>query len=1022
MLIAINPHLKDKASSAEIVKNNAKFENCDIDSVTLAAEIKKGHAFCAQHKPGGRKTSGFTAAGYLAVDIDHGLTLEAAKADPFVQTYASIVYTTPSHTAEAHRFRIIFELEDPIRDADRMKRALTALTARFGGDNACTDACRMFYGSSASAPEVYGNRLPAAEVESLLIRGHERRVASDSTGGDTGQRSNTVRSRINIPIDTVARTEQGAIAPLSSIPEHTRIFCPQHVDTRPSAMTLRSKSGNPGLYCSACFATFFLEDKSGRRASKPYHFDYHWQAILDVSYDEYTAYADDAGYVDISELRGGQIRILNKRYLPFDELVPTVASADGFRSGGGGVSATSKLAAYFDMPNAVAEGLVTNTPLTFIRSPKGTGKTEWLGKLVTMFRSAGVSMLMIGHRRALISATSHRIGLTSYLGDIDDDSDDARIGAPPTSHYAICVDSLPRMDPSVHRYDVVLIDEVEQVFAHLLSDTLKEGRREALHILRHYLRSAKALYVLDADLSSVTVELLHAVFDEESPAYQAVVNQWQSTGRAIQLYDGKSYDTLAGELTASLERRERCFVCSNSKKLIEILHNGLAKHVARPLNTLLITSDNSQKPEIQAIIRDIKTRALEYDAIFTSPALGTGIDITFEGDAQHIDTVFGIFQTRINTHFDIDQQLSRVRNPKRICVWVSSDEFSFESDSEVIKAELLMSEAQHQKFLRIEPDGRKVYDRDEFYETVFSTVTAAQRASKNRLRHNFIELRKSNGWTVEVVGGDEELAVTGRAVAKQGKDERRRVEFERLLNANQITTEEYETLRKAQDADRLSEADVPSMRRYAIEAFYLTDATKELLEEDDEGRFRGAIGAFENLVASDDELRKRDQYAESLLIPDKPQHLLKKHVLRDALQAAYVMQSDSLDRTAVIDASMLDAFATYCFKHKAQIERLFSVGVRQNARRDPIRQLQSLLQVVGLSMVKVRRDQSGKESKTFYRLSGDRVDRIDGWAQRRRDVNLRETWKYSRTASAEAAEPGVEVSLGEKSVDPLDRT
>lgn len=73
---------------------------------------------------------------------------------------------------------------------------------------------------------------------------------------------------------------------------------------------------------------------------------------------------------------------------------------------------------------------------------------------VQMFRAHEASVLLIGHRRALISATSHRIGLTSYLGDTVAETEGSRHGVPSTSHYAICVDSLQRMDPRRRRYAV----------------------------------------------------------------------------------------------------------------------------------------------------------------------------------------------------------------------------------------------------------------------------------------------------------------------------------------------------------------------------------------------------------------------------------------------------------------------------------------------------------------------------------------------------------------------------------------
>lgn len=897
MLIAVNRHLIDKASAEDFSKHHGKFENLDLDAAAIAQEVKSGHAICPQHKPGKRSTQGFVAAGFLAVDIDHGLTLEAARSDEYFQRYATILYTTASHRPDRHRFRILFELEQPIEEADRMQAALTGLIARFGGDKSCKDACRLFYGSTTSSPEIYERKLPPAEVDVLVTRAHERMIVSD-TSSDAGGRRSAVRSRINIPSDTMVRTERGAVALLKDVPKDTKIFCPQHVDTKPSAFTLRNAAGNPGLYCSACVATYFLDDGRRSMSSAPYRFDYHWQSILNVSYEEYSTHANEAGFVDLSALRGGRIRVMNRRHLNFDELSPVVAAAQ-----------SNNIDSLVAMSGPVAEGLAPDCRLTLVKSPKGTGKTEWLGKLVNQYRSQGISVLLIGHRRALISATSHRVGLTSYLGDLADGDDEDRTFVPPNGHYAICVDSLPKMDTKAQRYDVVLIDEVEQVFAHLLSDTLKDNRREALHILRFYLQNAKASYALDADLSNVTVELLHAVFGDDSPDYQAIVNQWQPTGRSVHLYDQVKHNQLLGELVDSLTRKERCFVCSNSKKLIEELAAGVKSKVAREIKTLVITSENSQSPAVQEIIRNIKTAALEYDAIFTSPALGTGIDITFENDAQGIDAVFGFFRNRINTHFDIDQQLSRVRNPKRVCVWISPEKFRFETDAEAIKAEILASEYQHQRFLRIEEDGTKAYDRDEFYETVFSVVTAAQRASKNCLKQNFIDLRQSDGWSVEMVGDVKALADTGKETAEKGKDERRRVGFERLLAARQVTPDQYEDLRKAEEREQLRDTDASVMRRYELESFYMQDATLDLLEQDDERSLRTAIGWFEILIASDEDLRRRDSYAEGNLTPDKPQLGLKKKLLKDLLESATVMQAGELDRNAIFDASILGGFA-----------------------------------------------------------------------------------------------------------------
>ena len=64
--------------------------------------------------------------------------------------------------------------------------------------------------------------------------------------------------------------------------------------------------------------------------------------------------------------------------------------------------------------------------------------------------------------------------------------------------------------------------------------------------------------------------------------------------------------------------------------------------------------------------------------------MGTGIDITFPENISHVDGVYGLFEAKINTHFDIDQQLSRVRHPKYVRVWISPETFNFETETDPI--------------------------------------------------------------------------------------------------------------------------------------------------------------------------------------------------------------------------------------------------------------------------------------------------------------------------------------------------
>ena len=225
MLVSTTTVLVNKATAAQLAAANSLFQNVDITAEQLAQHVQRGHAFCAQHKNHWRKSANFTGAGFLAADIDHGLPLEAAVADPFVQQYASFIYTTPSHTDSVPRFRIVCELERPITDAAIMTAGLTGLIVRFGADDSCKDACRLFYGSSKSRLIMFGNTLPETQLQQLVLRAGERSVMSDSTGEESIRRRSATRSKLDLPSDTPVRLASGEWLSLRTIPNQTQVHC-----------------------------------------------------------------------------------------------------------------------------------------------------------------------------------------------------------------------------------------------------------------------------------------------------------------------------------------------------------------------------------------------------------------------------------------------------------------------------------------------------------------------------------------------------------------------------------------------------------------------------------------------------------------------------------------------------------------------------------------------------------------------------------------------------------------------------
>jgi hypothetical protein len=162
-----------------------------------------------------------------------------------------------------------------------------------------------------------------------------------------------------------------------------------------------------------------------------------------------------------------------------------------------------------------------NDPLPgihLIKSPKGTGKTHALTEIVNSFKQERIRKkfklkkgrtVLIGHRQTLIRESAQKLGLECYLdtGDYDTQSFywGRKLLTRKPKYYAICLDSLhSRILLRHEQYDVVIIDESEQVFAHFLSEHMAHPTSN-FDILSGMIKNAKFVFCLDADLDQITL-------------------------------------------------------------------------------------------------------------------------------------------------------------------------------------------------------------------------------------------------------------------------------------------------------------------------------------------------------------------------------------------------------------------------------------------------------------------------------------------------------------------------------------
>jgi hypothetical protein len=294
--------------------------------------------------------------------------------------------------------------------------------------------------------------------------------------------------------------------------------------------------------------------------------------------------------------------------------------------------------------------------------------------------------------------------------------------------------------------------------------------------------------------------------------------------------------------------------------------------------------------------------------------------------------------------------------------------------------------------------GARRYNEDPLYDTVFSYVTAWQRASKNQLRKHFIDLRNNNGWAVEMIALDKKLENVGKKIRKEGKLANRLSNFEQILQAEIISSDDFNHYKREDKAGKNDDSTQHMLSRYVIESFYRQDADMELLELDNNGNFRNAINTYELIACkSDEEIQRKDSYSETKYAADRDNLMIQKQLLSSLLTASGLFSQGVFNLDLQIEKSDLADFAKCCLKNKVKIEQLFEVQVRSDVIDKPIQQLNTILKILGLSTIKQQIKQSGGKKYYFYRLDKNKLESVSHWASRRVETSF-DDWKELRNA------------------------
>ena len=191
---------------------NDSFVNQSLEPLEIANSIYTGHAYAGWHK-GRRCTENFLLAQHIGVDMDTNdarSSFSVLRQHDFFRAYGGLLHTTPSHSPETPRSRILFFLDVPITDPTAFQAAAKFIVSMFpGADSAVTDASRFFYGAYDCEIEIPFHVLPihhlrhyyakqkadqtaqAAPIKQFYAQREEQASMSPGTAGTHGNQSLT---------------------------------------------------------------------------------------------------------------------------------------------------------------------------------------------------------------------------------------------------------------------------------------------------------------------------------------------------------------------------------------------------------------------------------------------------------------------------------------------------------------------------------------------------------------------------------------------------------------------------------------------------------------------------------------------------------------------------------------------------------------------------------------------------------------------------------------------------------------
>ncbi|MBH8574165.1 DUF3854 domain-containing protein [Nostocaceae cyanobacterium CENA369] len=666
--------------------------------------------------------------------------------------------------------------------------------------------------------------------------------------------------------------------------------------------------------------------------------------------------------------------------------------------------------------------------LVGVKSAKGTGKTTGLQALVRQAKTIKRPVLLITHRIQLGRFLCEKVGIQWGMGQGQENIEESRLAISNyplkiNKSFGLCIDSLWKLNPEDWQGAIVILDEVEQSLWHLLnSNTCKHKRVKILKLFQEListvLRTGGLVIAQDADLSDVSLEYLQGLAGIKVTPW-VVVNQWKpQRGWDVTFYDSPNPTPLIHQLEVDLLAGRKCYVTTDSRSgryscetIESYLKTRLEKLRQQFPKTLVVSSHTTNTPGHAAadFVAAINQKITEYNTVFVTPSLGTGISI----DVQHFDRVYGIFQGVIPDS-EARQALARVRDDVPRIVWcakrgiglIGSGSTNYRLLSDWYQENQQENLALLNPLHKIDVDLPLVYDPihlrtwAKLSARVNSSIRLYRQSMQDGLTadghqvwirsnavHNniirdlrlaFLATEPSDVATrkrliLEIVKVQKDW-VDKRQKAKEIKRQIQEIKLQNQLvtanavaNAKDIDYVEYEQLLLKH---AITDEERNQIHKYILRQKYGVAVTSLLKQQDDKGYyFQLLIHYYLTHESEYFHLRDRQEWHQQLSWGDGKVFLpdLKTYTFKvEAMRALGMLQFLETEREFTENDADLKLLKDVVFQHEQQIKRILGIDlVNGKERVSPLKILSRLLTLLGLKLKKVNQIYQ-IDPETFY--------------------------------------------------------